>query len=68
MLPSTCDTSAMHSRELLLPCPEPSSAAGGVEILAREEGRCGRPREDHIAMEGMEIKSYVNPCLVLHNF
>lgn len=56
------------ARELLLPHTEASSAADEVEILGREAGRCGHAREDHAAVEGMEIKSYVNPCLVLPNF
>lgn len=39
-----------------------------VEILGREEGRCGRAREDHAAVQGMGFKFYINPCLALHNF
>lgn len=33
-----------------------------MEILGREEGRCGQTREDHAAVEGMEFKSYINTC------
>lgn len=71
MLPGTCaHQHPCHAQrvELLLPCTEPPSAAAELEILGREEGRCGHAREDHAAVEGMEIKSYVNPYLMLHNF
>lgn len=58
--------------ELLLPRTEPSSTPDEVEILGREQGMswksCGHAREDHAAMEGMEFKSYINPCLALYNF
>lgn len=71
MLPRACaHQHPCHAQqaELLLPCTEPSSEPAEVEILGREEGRCGHAREDHVAVEGMEFKSYMYSCLVLHNF
>lgn len=85
VLPRTCaHQHSCHTQrvELLLPCPEPSCTPDEVEILGREEGRCGHEveilgreegrcghaREDHAAVEGMEFKSYINPCLALRSF
>lgn len=71
VLPRTCaHQHSCHTQrvELLLPCPEPSCTPDEVEILGREEGRCGHAREDHAAVEGMEFKSYINPCLALRSF